>query len=223
MDIAVLIGLEEPAGDCATCRHLEAIVRHESFSCACCGVDQLMDEAARRHPDVVIAEITRGTTVERFLRQLRRASPGTRTLLAATIPTQDIVIGAIRGGAAGILQGPLEPDEVAQALAAVHAGGAWYDHDMLYQTLHQCLITAAVAPPRQSPPETPLTPREEEVLVLIGDGLSNKEIARRLAISDTTVKTYLHRIYTKLNRSGRYKAFRAKPRAPLPSAWGTLV
>jgi Response regulator containing a CheY-like receiver domain and an HTH DNA-binding domain len=52
-----------------------------------------------------------------------------------------------------------------------------------------------------------LTAREREILDLVGAALSNKEIARKLAISDKTVKTHLHHIYVKLQRSGRYKAF----------------
>ena len=59
-----------------------------------------------------------------------------------------------------------------------------------------------------------LTHREEEILQLIGHGLSNKEIGRRLEISDQTVKTHLHRVYSKLHKSGRYKAYLAQPHSP---------
>jgi DNA-binding CsgD family transcriptional regulator len=63
------------------------------------------------------------------------------------------------------------------------------------------------APPAE---EGTLTRREHEIMLLIGTGLTNKEIARRLAISDHTVKTHLHRVYVKLHRSGRYKALLAQ-------------
>ncbi len=242
MDIAVLIGFNDPARGCEICRVLESIARSESFVCASCEVERLMETASQLRPDVVIAEIHDGATVERILRQLRRVSPGTRVLLAAETATHDLVMGAIRGGAAGILQGTPDADDVAQALAAVSTDGAWYDHELLYQTLHQCLATPEAAakaatqaaqatqpahqPTLSSSGDMPLlTKREEEILTLIGDGLSNKEIGRRLEISDTTVKTHLHKIYTKLNQSGRYKAFRAQPTAPAPlmpaQPWGT--
>jgi DNA-binding NarL/FixJ family response regulator len=68
---------------------------------------------------------------------------------------------------------------------------------------------------RRSAGEHKLTQREEEILRLIGTGLTNKEIARRLAISDKTVKTHLHHVYVKLHRSGRYKAFLSRPGTPL--------
>jgi ATP/maltotriose-dependent transcriptional regulator MalT len=64
-----------------------------------------------------------------------------------------------------------------------------------------------------------LTTREREVLALIGTAMTNKEIARHLKISDHTVKTHLHHIYVKLDRSGRYKAFLSNTAAvPLPSS-----
>jgi DNA-binding NarL/FixJ family response regulator len=56
-----------------------------------------------------------------------------------------------------------------------------------------------------------LTPREEQILRFIGCGMSNKEIGRQLEISHNTVKTHLHRVYVKLNRSGRFEAFLTQP------------
>ena len=70
--------------------------------------------------------------------------------------------------------------------------------------------------------DSKLTRREDEILRLIGTGLTNKEIGRRLKISDNTVKTHLHRVYTKLNQSGRFKAFLAQPKGktpPIVEAW----
>lgn len=236
MDIAVLIAYNDPARGREICRVLESIARSQSFVCASCEVARLMEDASRLRPDIAIAEIPEGELVERTLRQLRRVSPGTRVLLAAEVATQDLVMGAIRGGAAGILEGLPDADDVAQALAVVQADGAWYDHELLYRTLHQCLSTPHAPAPAAASAETPLTAREEEILSLAGDGLSNKEIGRQLAISDTTVKTHLHRIYVKLNRSGRYKAFLSQPGvlggAPAPlrggppvrnSSWGPLT
>lgn len=76
-------------------------------------------------------------------------------------------------------------------------------------------ITESVRQDAHRSAEHKLTQREEEVLRLIGTGLTNKEMARRLAISDKTVKTHLHHIYVKLHRSGRYKAFLSQPGTPL--------
>ena len=71
MDIAVLIGFNDPARGCEICRVLESIARSESFVCASCEVERLMETASQLRPDVVIAEIHDGATVERILRQLR--------------------------------------------------------------------------------------------------------------------------------------------------------
>jgi DNA-binding NarL/FixJ family response regulator len=65
-----------------------------------------------------------------------------------------------------------------------------------------------IAPPAD---EVRLTEREQEIFDLIARGLTNKEIARELDISDQTVKTHLHRAYVKLQQSGRYKALLSQP------------
>jgi DNA-binding CsgD family transcriptional regulator len=77
---------------------------------------------------------------------------------------------------------------------------------------------AAESPARPEPPkqEELLTAREREIMLLVGSAMSNKEIARKLRISGNTVKTHLHHIYVKLNRSGRYKALLSEGAAPGP-------
>lgn len=226
MDIAVLAGTSDPDRGCEICRLLASQALREGFVCESCEVVDVVARAALMRPDVVLTELAEGQDAEFLLRQLRRVSPRSRVLLVVGIATQDLVVAAIRGGAGGILAHAADPQTLGQAVRAVAAGEAWFDHQLLHRTLLG-LLRAPAARATQGTihggADLHLTPREEEILGLIGDGLSNKEIAKRLAISDTTVKTHLHRVYVKLNRSGRYKAFRAKPKAPLPSAWGTLV
>lgn len=182
-----------------------------AIACETCRSDEMLERSARSRPDLVIAPITEGEQVEDMLTQLRRVSPGTRMLLLAGIPTQDMALHAIRSGASGILSDEPDLPALPAAVRTVRDGGVWFEQDLLYRTLHGllCAPTAAAEADHQ------LTAREDEILTLIGEGLSNKEIGRRLAISDATVKTHLHRIYLKLNRSGRIKAFRAQP-----GGWG---
>jgi DNA-binding NarL/FixJ family response regulator len=73
----------------------------------------------------------------------------------------------------------------------------------LCEACTQALMESVQQNAQRSVDEHGLTPREEEVLRLVGAGLSNKDIARRLTISDKTVKTHLHHVYVKLRLSGR--------------------
>jgi DNA-binding NarL/FixJ family response regulator len=129
-------------------------------------------------------------------------------LLYATCTRGDI-LEAIRAGASGCVARSVDPRLLVKAVRTVHAGSTWFGRTALLEALRGQI--GVDAPPL---PETgKLTQREEEILRLIGQGLSNKEIGRRLDISDHTVKTHLHRVYAKLHQSGRYKAFLAQARA----------
>lgn len=164
--------------------------------------------AAAMKPDVVLLEQDTGA---RLLPALAQASPGARVLLLYAACTQADVVEAIRFGAAGCVARATDPRLLAKAVRAVFAGASWFGRTALLQAL-RTQIGVDAAPP---PDATRLTHREEEILRLIGQGLSNKEIGRRLDISDHTVKTHLHRVYSKLHQSGRYKAFLAQPRVTL--------
>jgi DNA-binding NarL/FixJ family response regulator len=119
------------------------------------------------------------------------------------------VIDAMRRGISGCVDGSADPALVAKAVRTVFAGGTWWSREALLDALRSLIGTGTPAPIDTRT----LTQREVEILRLIGQGLSNKEIGRRLDISDHTVKTHLHRVYAKLHQSGRYKAFLAQPRA----------
>lgn len=93
----------------------------------------------------------------------------------------------------------------------MHGGDTWFGRSTLLQALHSLIGAAPVA--RTPVDEGRLTQREEEILHLTGRGLTNKEIARELDISDHTVKTHLHRVYVKLHQSGRYKVLLSQPEA----------
>jgi DNA-binding NarL/FixJ family response regulator len=130
-------------------------------------------------------------------------------LLLYSACTRDDVIEAIRIGAMGCVARSADPSLVAKAVRTVFTGATWFGRTALLQALRSQIGMDAPA----APDAGKLTQREEEILRLIGQGLSNKEIGRRLQISDHTVKTHLHRVYAKLHQSGRYKAFLAQARA----------
>ncbi len=127
-------------------------------------------------------------------------------LLLCRDTSEDSLLEAVRLGARGCVTSDLRSRMLAKAVLRVAQGQVWFSREWLLRHFG-------------GPPSEPrddgapggatgkLTPRQREIIALIGGGLSNKEIARRLGISDKTVQTQLHRIYVKLDARGRYKAF----------------
>ena len=97
----------------------------------------------------------------------------------------------------------------------IRAGEIWFGRGALLQAFKSLI---RVSPATHLIDNGTLTARQGQILHLVGAGLSNKEVARRLMISDQTVKTHLHRIYRKLHQSGRYKAFLSQLPAPEDAA-----
>jgi DNA-binding NarL/FixJ family response regulator len=122
----------------------------------------------------------------------------TRVIVLTTFELDEYVFGALRAGAAGFILKDVEPGELVDAVRVVAAGEA-----LLMPRHTRRLIEAFVAqddarPPRDDAALEELTPREREVLTLVGRGLSNREIADELVLSPLTAKTHVARLFTKL-------------------------
>jgi DNA-binding NarL/FixJ family response regulator len=176
--------------------------------CAVRGLDLLVEEAATLRPDVLLLERRNGNDVDTLVTDVVRRHATTPVLLFGEGCVRELVLEGLESGASGCLFKSSPVSVFAEAVRTVHRGGSWFSREVLLRALGAQLGVRAPAPPAE---EGKLTRREDEIMVLIGAGLSNKEIARRLAISDHTVKTHLHRVYVKLHRSGRYKALLAQP------------
>jgi len=137
-------------------------------------------------------------------------------LILYDVYSQDLIVESIRQGASGCLLKSSDASLCAKAVRTVNRGETWYGRMALLEALK---LQIGIKPTTAQPDDGKLTPREEEILQLIGSGLTNKEIGRKLDISDKTVKTHLHHIYVKLNLSGRFKAFLAQPEARGAMAW----
>jgi DNA-binding NarL/FixJ family response regulator len=134
------------------------------------------------------------------------AEDGPRVLILTTFELDEYVFGALRAGASGFLLKRSSPEALIEGIKVVAAG-----EGLLSPTVTRRLIEefARQPSPPSPPPHAPvhaLTIREREVLSLVGTGLSNREIAARLYISEATVKTHIRRILMKLSLRDRVQA-----------------
>jgi LuxR family transcriptional regulator, positive regulator of biofilm formation len=222
--INLLIGCYEPAWGVAL-RDAMALEMFGACEGVVCSVNKLLDEAALLRPDVVLLERRGGQRVDALVASLGGTSPTTRVLLFCDGYSRELIVEALESCAAGCLFKASPAAVFAEAARSVYSGAPWFGREVLLEALGAQPGGAALPLPTK---ENKLTQREREIMLLIRAGMSNKEIARRLAISDHTVKTHLHHVYVKLHRSGRYKALLAQPgsgidtgvlaRAPLPGA-----
>jgi DNA-binding NarL/FixJ family response regulator len=125
------------------------------------------------------------------------ALSGTRVIVLTTFELDEYVFGALQAGAAGFLLKDMEPTDVVDAVRIVAAGDALLA-PRLTRRLIEAFVAAGGAAQRDAAPLEELTPREREVLTLVGQGLSNGEIAERLVLSPLTAKTHVARLFLKL-------------------------
>ena len=136
------------------------------------------------------------------VRELRAQSPDVRAILLLNSAENGLVIDAFRAGAKGIFCREDSLSSLCRCIEVVHAGQIWANSTQLESVLD---AFARVAPPRllEDSGKVPLSKREHEVAQLVSDGLSNREIARQLGLSEHTIKNYLFHIFEKLGMSSR--------------------
>ncbi|MFD8687106.1 response regulator [Streptomyces sp. NPDC059651] len=157
---------------------------------------------AELDPDVVVMDIRMPVLNGIEATERIAASPATaHVLVLTTFDDDDYVYGALRAGAAGFLVKDMALDDILAAVRVVASGDA-----LIAPSVTRRLIKDFVGRPASPSPPRPLpaiTDREREVLMLVGSGLSNAEIAERLVISVATAKTYLTRLLAKLGARDR--------------------
>ncbi|MEU4949220.1 response regulator transcription factor [Streptomyces lavendulae] len=158
--------------------------------------------AEELRPDVILMDVKMpGTDGIEALRRLRGLANPARVLIVTSFTEQRTVVPALRAGAAGYLYKDIDPDALAGAIRSVHAG-----HVLLQPEVAEALLAAQDDQPAGAGRPGALTERERELLGLIADGRSNREIARALVLSEKTVKTHVSNILMKLDLSDRTQA-----------------
>ncbi|MFD8689031.1 response regulator [Streptomyces sp. NPDC059651] len=165
---------------------------------------------AEHAPDVVLMDLRmpRCDGVE-AARRIRRDFPGTQVVVLTTFADDDSLFPALRAGARGYLTKDAGGDEIVRAIQAVLSGEAGLSPSIQRRLLEQ--VTAGPLPPAggaEAGLPDGMTPRETEVLVLIAEGMSNAEIARRLHISQATVKSHINNLFAKAGLRDRAQAVR---------------
>jgi DNA-binding NarL/FixJ family response regulator len=167
--------------------------------------------ARRTRPDVVLMDVRMpvldGLQATRELLKDHADSEAPKVLMLTTFDLDEYVYEALRAGASGFLLKDAPAAELVHAVRVVAAGDA-----LLAPSVTRRLIADfAKRPPARTsatvgPPQSPLTPREEEVLTLIARGMSNTEISDTLVIAEQTTKTHVGRILMKLQLRDRAQA-----------------
>jgi DNA-binding NarL/FixJ family response regulator len=160
-------------------------------------------KASALRPDVVLMDVRMpGTDGLEATRQVIEAGTA-QVIVLTTFDMDEYVYGAMRAGAAGFLLKSVDAGRLVESVRLVAAGDGVIEPSVT----RRLMATFAASPAPVTPPGLDeLTQREHEVLVCLGEGLSNQQIARRLGVGEATVKTHVSRVLTKLDLRSRVQA-----------------
>jgi two-component system nitrate/nitrite response regulator NarL len=153
-------------------------------------------------PDVLLVDgASYGARGVRFIQRVAALEVATRSLLLHSEPSEFRLAYVLQSGGGGCLPIACSAYELIRAVEAVHAGELWATRRALADVLHQLRVPLGSVPSDES--ESALSKREREIVEWMRKGMTNKQIARVLGISDMTVKTHAHNIFHKLEVCGR--------------------
>ena len=167
--------------------------------------------AAQHRPQVVLMDLRmpRVDGIE-ATRRLRERQPEARVIALTTYADDESVLAELRAGARGYLTKDASAEDIRAAIFSVAAGEAALDPAVQHHVVAAVAGSAADGRRESSDTDLPdgLTPREAEVLALIAEGLTNAEIAERLVVSPTTVKSHINHLFGKAGLRDRAQAVR---------------
>lgn len=174
--------------------------------CAVVGsATEAIEATDRLRPDVLLLDLRLGPEGDgiEVVRILRAAGHGSRVLMFTALARDADVVAALMAGASGFIQKSVDRAELADAIRTVAAGGTVFDEALTAAVLERLRDDEDVDPRIAS-----LSPRERDVLDLLADGRSNREIAETLHLAEKTVKNHITRLLAKLGVQRRTEAIR---------------
>ncbi|HEX2913241.1 MAG TPA: response regulator transcription factor [Chloroflexia bacterium] len=163
---------------------------------------EALEMVKKLEPDVVLMDLVMpvmdGLTA---IKMIKQTTPQVEVIALTSFADDEKVFTAIRSGATGYLLKDVQPNDLVKAVLAAERGEVQLHPEVAKKLMHE-----VVAPNKEAEPLDELTEREREVLGLLGLGMSNKEIAYKISVSEKTVKAHVSSILNKLNLPGRTHA-----------------
>jgi DNA-binding NarL/FixJ family response regulator len=185
-----------------------ALRRHAEFHVTTCPMEafSILQAIAQKPPHIALLSLSTTTDAAESVMTLRRfhlAHPEIPKVLLVDTCDRELVVSALRSGARGIF--PITDANLrllCKCLLRVAAGQIWANSEQLNYVM-DLISEAPSLRVLNSRGNSLLTPREEQVVALVAEGMANREIARELNLSEHTIKTYLYRVFEKLGISSR--------------------
>jgi DNA-binding NarL/FixJ family response regulator len=168
--------------------------------CACSTSKEALIEVPKHKPDVALMDIhLPDESGIACTARLTEKMPGLQVIMVTVYRDSDLIFQALKAGACGYILKRFRPEEIIRAIAEVRAGGAPMTSEIARMVVQSFRTPSTV-------PDAGLTPRETEVLELLAEGLSNKEIAQKTSIAAGTARNHLANIFKKLHVRCRSEA-----------------
>lgn len=169
--------------------------------CACATAREALAEVPKHRPDVVLMDIhLPDASGIACTAQLTGKLPELQVIMVTVYKDTDLIFRALKAGSCGYILKRSRPEDIIRAIAEVRAGGAPMSGEIAR------MVVRSFRAPTDAPNPGGLTARESEILMLIAEGLSNKEIADRTSIATGTVRNHLANIFKKLHVRCRTEA-----------------
>jgi DNA-binding NarL/FixJ family response regulator len=168
---------------------------------------EVVEMVQRVDPDVVLLDLQMpGLDGLNVLQQLQQSNLRTRVIMLTASKDKNEFVQAMKLGCSGIVLKQTAPELIVKSIRKVHAGEIWLDAHTTAAVMRQFAAPAADVPSAaagRGREHSPLSQRELEMVSLVAQGLSNKEMAEKMLISEHTVKNRLHNIFHKLGVTDR--------------------